>query len=110
MRFLPMDFTEETISYMNVIMIVVIVRIMCDVVNETVIYGIVYAGGESKSVFITEALVMWLIIVPAALIGIYTDIIPPVVLLVILLSDDTILFPFKYRLYKKKRWLRNITE
>ena len=55
-------------------------------------------------------IVIWVILVPFALLGTHVIAIPAWVMIAVLKSDEVISFPLKYVRYRKRKWLHNMTE
>lgn len=78
-------------------------------INTVVICCVFSAGGDTAFDAYSVAATMWLIILPAAIIGAFVLKLDPMVVYIILSLDEVIKIPWVYAHYKKYKWLRNIT-
>ena len=71
--------------------------------------GIFRAGGETKTPFIFEIITMWAFAIPMSFIGVLVFGWPIELIFTIVSLEELIKFFMIFPLYKKKRWLNNIT-
>lgn len=79
-------------------------------INDTVIVGVFYSGGETRFDAVSLAVTMWGIILPIALCAAFWWKISVTFVYLIIASDEIIKLPWVYSHYKKYRWVRNITK
>lgn len=79
-------------------------------INGMIYVGIFRAGGETKIPFIIEFITMWLFAIPMAFIGVLVLNLSIEWIFTIVSLEEFIKMFIIYPLYKKKRWLNNITE
>ncbi len=78
-------------------------------VNSTTIAGIFCAGGDSKFGFWCDAIVMWCIVVPLALICAFKLGLPVIWVYFIVSLDEILKLPAVYMNYKKYNWVKDLT-
>lgn len=110
LRFTSMQFDSETLRWMNLLIIVYTVSIICCHMNGIINNGALYSGGDAKAVLIIDSAVMWLVMVPLSLLVQYTGLLPAAPALVILKSSELLSFPAKYLRWRSKKWLRSIID
>ena len=77
--------------------------------NGMMFVGIFRAGGETKTPFIFEIITMWAFAIPMSFIGVLVFGWPIELIFTIVSLEELIKFFMIFPLYKKKRWLNNIT-
>ncbi len=79
-------------------------------VNSTTIAGIFCAGGDSRFGFLCDAVVMWLVVVPAGFIAAFVLRLPVIAVYFIVSLDELLKLPAVYRHYKQYKWVKDLTE
>jgi len=72
--------------------------------------GVLYAGGEARSVFTVDAAYALCVSLPIALVSIKTACFAPMLLMILGRSDETITFIPKMLFTNRGKWLRNIID
>ena len=110
LRFLPMDLSAGAIKCMNVLIIAYAVNTLFAMLNAMINHGMSFPGGDSKGVLLMDAIALWGILIPLALIGPRLSFMPSLLLISILKVDELISFPFKYSRSKKEIWLKSLVK
>ncbi len=77
--------------------------------NGTLINGVFRAGGDSRFSLICDTIDMWFYAVPLGLLSAFVFHFPPMVVYLLLCTDEFVKMPWVWKHYKSKKWLRNIT-
>ena len=85
------------------------VYIMGSAVNSTMITGIFRAGGDSKFGMICDFIDMWLYAVPLGFISAFVLKLPPMIVYVLLCTDEFVKWPWVFKHYRSGKWMKNIT-
>lgn len=109
-RFLPIELSPKAISYMDVLIVFYALNTLFAMMNAMINHGSLYPGGDSAGVLLADAIAMWLILVPLALLGPHIPFLPPLIFTGILKSQEIISFPFKYARLKKGLWLKSLVK
>jgi putative MATE family efflux protein len=96
-------------GYLEAMLLVSAVWCIGKSVNSTIIGAVFPAGGDAKFGFFLDVIVMWGIILPLGYLCAFIWRIPPVVLYIILCSDEFIKGPVALIRFFQYRWLKNIT-
>ena len=78
-------------------------------VNGTTISGIFCAGGDSRFGFLCDTITLWCFTVPAGFITAFVLKMPVLFVYFIINLDEIVKLPTVYRMYKKYRWLKDLT-
>lgn len=109
MRFLPVDLSPAALKYLTPMLLAYGTHIFFSEMNGTLVSGILYSGGDSKAVLVIDTIVLWGVLVSLSLLAPRITFIPPVVIAMLLRTDEMLSFPMKYFRYRQYKWLRNIT-
>jgi putative MATE family efflux protein len=96
-------------GYLEAMLLVSAVWCIGKSVNSTIIGAVFPAGGDAKFGFFLDVIVMWGIILPLGYLCAFIWRVPPVVLYIILCSDEFIKGPVALIRFFQYRWLKNIT-
>ena len=78
-------------------------------VNTTIIAGIFRAGGDSRWGFYCDCIDMWLYAVPLGFLAAAVLKLPPMWVYFLLCTDEFVKWPWVFKHYHSKKWLKNIT-
>lgn len=101
--------SETAMDYLKTMLYINVFYIMGTAVNGTMINGIFRAGGDSKFGMICDIFDMWVYAVPLGFIAAFVLKLPPMVVYVLLCTDEFVKWPWVFRHYKSGKWLNNIT-
>ena len=96
-------------EYLGFMVLVNAVYILGQGINTSWICGVFRAGGDSKFGFIMDLIIMWGYAVPAGFLAAFVFRFPPMLVYVVLCTDEFVKMPFIFWRYKKYKWLKNIT-
>ena len=82
---------------------------MGSAVNGTMICGLFRAGGDSKFGMICDFIDMWLYAVPLGVISAFVLKLPPMIVYVLLCTDEFVKWPWVFKHYRSGKWMKNIT-
>ena len=77
--------------------------------NTVLVVGIFRAGGDTKFGLLIDVGFMWGFSITAGAIAAFVLKVPPMLVYVLLLSDEVLKVPFSTLRYKQRRWLNNVT-
>jgi len=77
--------------------------------NSCLISGIFCAGGDTRFGLILDAITMWVLVLPAALLAAFVWKLPPVLVYFFLNTDEFYKMPPSAWRLRRYRWLRNLT-
>lgn len=101
--------SETAMRYLKIMLYINSVYVMGTAVNGTMITGIFRAGGDSKFGMICDFFDMWCYAVPLGLISAFVFKLPPMVVYILLCTDEFVKWPWVFKHYKSGKWLNNIT-
>lgn len=101
--------SDIAMGYLKTMLYINCFYIMGSAVNGTMITGIFRAGGDSKFGMICDFIDMWLYAVPLGFISAFVLKLPPMVVYVLLCTDEFVKWPWVFKHYKSGKWLNNIT-
>lgn len=96
-------------EYLGFMVLVNAVYILGQGINTSWICGVFRAGGDSKFGFIMDLIIMWGYAVPAGFLAAFVFRFPPMLVYVVLCTDEFVKMPVIFWRYKKYKWLKNIT-
>lgn len=102
--------TEQARYYLRIMLYMCSYYLIGKSMNATTISGIFCAGGDTKFGMISDAVNMWLVIIPIGLIAAFVIKAPVLVVYFLLNLDEFTKLPFVYRHYKKYQWVKNLTK
>ena len=101
--------TETAMGYLKTMLYINVFYIMGSAVNSTMITGIFRAGGDSKFGMICDFIDMWLYAVPLGVLAAFILKLPPMVVYVLLCTDEFVKWPWVFKHYRSGKWMKNIT-
>ena len=101
--------SETAMRYLKIMLYINCFYIMGTATNGTMINGIFRAGGDSKFGMICDIFDMWVYAVPLGFISAFVLKLPPMVVYVLLCTDEFVKWPWVFGHYKSGKWLNNIT-
>ena len=101
--------SDTAMGYLNVMLWINTYYIMGQAVNTTLVCGIFRAGGDSRFGLICDTIDMWVYAVPLGFISAFVLKLPPMVVYFLLCTDEFVKWPWVFKNYRSKKWLRNIT-
>ncbi len=104
------DTNEQTTAFLLWMILFCAMNCFGRGINDTVIVGILYSGGDTKFDAVSLAVTMWGIIVPLAICAAFWWRLPVIWVYFIIASDEVIKLPWVFQHYKKYLWVRNITK
>lgn len=107
---LPFSLSPEAFRYLRIMLVVVAFELAFQGMNCVMNYGGFYAGGDTMALMVIDIINMWLIIVPVGMLCLYVFKLPPIVVAILLHTDEFTSFPFKLGRYKSYKWLRTLTD
>jgi len=96
-------------GYLRTMLIINSVYIMGTAVNSTLIGGLFRAGGDSRFGFICDIIDMWGYAVPLGFIAAFVFKLPPMVVYLLLCTDEFVKWPWVFKRYRQEKWLKNLT-
>lgn len=104
-----MALTPEALSYLSGMMFVMAYFVFFQSYNTVIVVGILRAGGDTKFGLFIDVGFMWGFSIIVGAIAAFIWKLPPMIVYMILLSDEVIKIPFSSIRYKQMKWLKNIT-
>lgn len=104
-----MSLTAEASEYLSGMMFIMTYFVFFQSYNTVLVVGIFRAGGDTKFGLIIDAGFMWGFSITAGAIAAFVFKAPPMLVYMLLLSDEVIKVPFSTIRYKQKKWLMNVT-
>ena len=101
--------SPTAMGYLKTMLYINVFYIMGTAVNGTMINGIFRAGGDSKFGMICDIFDMWVYAVPLGFLAAFVFKLPPMVVYVLLCTDEFVKWPWVFGHYKSGKWLNNIT-
>ena len=103
------DLTETGKGYLRGMLWINTYYIMGQSVNTTLIAGVFRAGGDSRFGMICDTIDMWCYAVPLGFFAAAVLKLPPMWVYFLLCTDEFVKWPWVFRRYRSRKWLRNIT-
>ena len=101
--------TEAGRGYLKGMLLINTYYVMGQAVNTTLIAGIFRAGGDSRFGFVCDTIDMWCYAVPLGFLAAAALKLPPLAVYFLLCTDEFVKWPWVFRHYRSRKWLRNIT-
>lgn len=95
--------------YLNVMLTVNAVYILVKSYNCVFNNGILSAGGDTHFGLVCDTIDMWCYSVPLGFLAAFVWHFPPLIIYILISTDELVKLPFYYMRYKKGVWIRNIT-
>ena len=96
-------------AYLKIMLLINIAYQMGQIVNTVLIASIFRCGGNSKYGMILDIICMWCFAVPLGLISAFVLKLPPLIVYVLMCTDEFAKMPFAVSHYLKGGWIHNIT-
>ena len=103
------DVTDTARGYLRTMLFINSYYVMGAAVNTTIIAGIFRAGGDSRWGFYCDCIDMWLYAVPLGFLAAAVLKLPPMWVYFLLCTDEFVKWPWVFKHYHSKKWLKNIT-
>ena len=103
------EISETAVSYLKIMLYINIAYQMGQIVNTVLIASIFRCGGNSKYGMFLDIICMWCFAVPLGLISAFVLKLPPLIVYILMCTDEFAKMPFAVRHYLKGGWIRNIT-
>ena len=101
--------SATAMRYLKIMLYINCFYIMGTATNGTIINGIFRAGGDSKFGMICDIFDMWVYAVPLGFFAAFVLKLPPMVVYVLLCTDEFVKWPWVFGHYRSGKWLNNIT-
>lgn len=101
--------SDTAMNYLEIMLYINCFYVMGTAVNGTMIVGIFRAGGDSKFGMICDFIDMWCYAVPLGFLAAFVFKLPPMVVYILLCTDEFVKWPWVFKHYKSGKWLNNIT-
>ncbi|MDO4284281.1 MAG: MATE family efflux transporter [Eubacteriales bacterium] len=101
--------SETAYGYLSVMLYVNCPYILGMGLNTVMIAGLFRAGGDARFGLILDTIAMWVVFVPLAFLCGFVFKLPPLLVYIIICSDEFFKLPFNFFHYKKRNWVKNIT-
>ena len=103
------DITEVAVGYLRVMLLINIAYQMGQIINTVLIASIFRCGGNSKYGMFLDIITMWFFAVPLGLISAFVLKLPPLIVYILMCTDEFAKMPFAVKHYLKGGWVKNIT-
>jgi Na+-driven multidrug efflux pump len=103
------EITETAIRYLQIMLLINIAYQMGQIINTVLIASIFRCGGNSKYGMVLDIICMWCFAVPLGLISAFVLKLPPLIVYVLMCTDEFAKMPFAVHHYLKGGWIKNIT-
>ena len=101
--------SPTAMRYLKIMLYINCFYIMGTATNGTMINGIFRAGGDSKFGMICDIFDMWVYAVPLGFLAAFVFKLPPMVVYILLCTDEFVKWPWVFGHYRSGKWLNNIT-
>ena len=95
--------------YLRIMLLINVVYQMGQIVNTVLIASLFRCGGDSRYGMILDITCMWGFAVPLGIISAFVLKLPPLVVYILMCTDEFAKMPFAIYHYLKGAWIRNIT-
>jgi len=103
------DVSDVARGYLKTMLVINSFYIMGTAVNSTFISGLFRAGGDSRFGMVCDIINMWCYALPLGFIAAFVLKLPPMVVYVLLCTDEFVKWPWVIKRYRTERWLNNLT-
>ncbi|MCR5251653.1 MAG: MATE family efflux transporter [Lachnospiraceae bacterium] len=101
--------TDTAAGYLRIMLYVNIAYQMGQIVNTVLIASLFRCGGDSKYGMVLDIICMWGFAVPLGLISAFVLKLSPIVVYILMCTDEFAKMPFAIHHYFKADWIKNIT-
>lgn len=111
MPFIPgmVKISPVAAGYLRAMLLINIPYQMGQIINTVLIVSIFRCGGESRYGMILDIVCMWCYAVPLGLISAFVLKLPPLIVYLLMCTDEYAKMPFAFRHYRRGSWLKNLT-
>lgn len=102
--------SAESYFYSNRLMLFFALTMWVRVTNMTIFIGVLRSGGDTRFALITEAIAVWLVGVPAALLGATVFHLPVYWVYLLAALEEVTKLIVIFQRFRSKRWINNLTE
>ena len=102
------NITPESARYASNILLIFSLLMWVKVSNLMIFIGILRSGGDTRYALLAEALAIWLIGVPMALVGGFVLKLPVYWVYLMVFSEEFVKLVVVYRRYRTGRWIHNL--
>ncbi len=101
--------SQTAAAFLRIMLVISAVYQVGQVINTLLIASVFRCGGDSRFGLILDLITMWGIAVPLGLVSAFVLKLPPMVVYVVMCTDEFIKMPAAICHYRKKGWLKNLT-
>ncbi len=101
--------SETAAYYLRIMLYINVVYQMGQIINTVLIASLFRCGGNSRYGMILDIICMWGFAVPLGLISAFVLKLPPLIVYVLMCTDEFAKMPFAIHHYLKGGWIKNIT-
>ena len=101
--------TPVAARYLQIMLYINVFYQMGQIVNTVLIASLFRCGGDSKYGMVLDILCMWGFAVPLGLISAFVLKLSPIIVYLLMCTDEFAKMPFAVHHYRKGNWIRNIT-
>ena len=102
-------FSDTASGYLRIMLLINTVYQIGIILNTLLIASIFRCGGESRYGMMLDIICMWCFAVPLGLISAFVLKLPPLIVYLLMCTDEFAKLPFAIHHYKRGKWLRNLT-
>lgn len=99
----------DVFYYMVILFLIQATMYIPRVYNNTIVNGMLFAGGDTIYPCFMDALTYWLIIIPFSILSLNLNW-SPIVPVILVQLEEGIKSPFFYYRYRKFKWIKNLTK
>ena len=96
-------------SYLRLMLLISTVYQIGQIVNTVLIASLFRCGGDSRYGLILDVCSMWGVAVPLGLISAFVLKLPPMIVYVLMCTDEFVKMPFALHHYARGNWVKNLT-
>lgn len=96
-------------GYLRIMLLINTVYQLGAVINTVLISSLFRCGGDSRYGMILDIICMWCFAVPLGLISAFVLHLPPLIVYILMCTDEFAKLPFALHHYKSKNWIKNLT-
>ena len=101
--------SDTASGYLRIMLLINTVYQIGIILNTLLIASIFRCGGESRYGMMLDIICMWCFAVPLGLISAFVLKLPPLIVYLLMCTDEFAKLPFAIHHYKRGKWLRNLT-
>ena len=104
-----MTLTPEASGYLDQMLMIMALYVLCQAVDLTYIVGAFRAGGDTRTGLILDGVSLWCVCIPLGCIAAFVLKWPVWAVYLCLTSDEMLKLPFSHARYRSGKWIKNIT-